>query len=134
MSTIISEIEDDIKEIIKRAVSKIPEFKNIGIHLGTPQNFMLAFNNELPCILVSYTSTAPYEGMYPGNLIFSVYYISYRTDRETIYRLMENVFDKMQYITLESLNGALRLESDKFFYEDADLLMFVQQWTCSKLK
>jgi hypothetical protein len=132
MIAVISEIEKGIYDIVNGVAIKSAGFSDI--HLGTPQTFLTRDDNEVPCILVSYTGADPYQNMYPGVMVFSVYYISHPKDRITIYKLMENVFDTMQYAPLENLNGELRWQSDRFFYEDVNYLIFVQQWTCDKVK
>ena len=134
MSVVIYDIEQGIINIVKEVASK-NNVRSTRIYSGTPQTFITKEDNEVPCILVSCTQVDPvYQSMYIGTLTFSIYYISFPKDRITIYKLMEDVVDKLQGSTLDDLNGALRWLGDKFFYEDANYLIFVQQWTCDKLK
>lgn len=129
MSSAIFEAECSIAELIKKEVDETTH-----VHSGTPQSFLAGFNNELPCILVSYTGSTPYKNMYPGELSFIVSYISYRTDRETIYNKMEKVVARLLHKELNGLNAPLLLQSEQIAYEDGNYLVFTQQWTCTKIE
>jgi hypothetical protein len=128
--TTISKIENSIVELIKEATN---EKSIIDIHLGTHQSFLLDFDNELPCILVSYTGCEPYENLYPGSLTFSITFIAGCRDREIIYDLMQKVFEKMNGCTLPDLNGGFKLQGDRFLYEDTEYLIFMQNWVCFEI-
>lgn len=129
-NTTIFEIENSIMNLINDI---IVDDTNINIHLGTPQGFLMQINNDLPCILISYSGTEPHRDMYPGNLIFSIYFISNREDRQTIYELMQKVFDRLQHSIVLDLNAGFKLQFDKFEYEDTEFLIFTQQWGCTKI-
>lgn len=126
MKHILNQIETAVVESIKQ------KHYYTNIKIGTPEAFLMADDNELPLILVSYIGAEPYNGLYPGNILFSVYFISRRDDRKTIYDMMNEVYDKMQNNSLSiMLNGSLRLQFDKFYKEDADYLIFEQRWLCT---
>ena len=129
MSTPIFEIENNIISMIK----EITDYTNI--HLGTPQSYLSAYDNELPCILVSYSGTKPLNNgrLYPGLLTFTIYFIHHRDSRKIIYELMQDVFNRLQSDSIMELNSALQLQSDQFHYEDSNYLIFTQQWGCSQI-
>ena len=125
MSHTLNQIERAIVEAIKH------DNYYTNVKVGTPEAYLLREDNELPLILVSYLGAEPYKKLYPGNMTFSIYFINDRNDRKTIYDMMNDVFEKMQGNSLnQMLNGSFQLQFDKFYLEDADYLIFQQQWLC----
>ena len=124
----INEIEEAIVQTIKEVTH------HTNIKLGTPEGYWMGYDNTLPLILVSYTGAEPYEKLYPGTLSFSLFFVHNKEkgSRQKIYEMMRTVFEKLQnnYAGLEYLNGFFQLQSDKFYYEDSDYLVFEQQYIC----
>jgi len=135
MSYTIDAIEDAIKSTIETALT---DGGGVRTDISTPENYLTEGGGNFPLILVRYQGSEPFEGMYPGILNFSIYYLhnsgdsdtTRKTNRIKIYAYMKSVFNALQDKSAGlNLNGSFKLQSDKLYNEDG-IMVFEQSWVC----
>jgi len=129
MSTVISTIETSLATYLANAITSEGDLK---VYVGNPESFVSAELNTFPLILVSYKGCDPYEGMYPGALTFSIYFIESYVNRNNIYTLLSQTFTALDgKMPIAGLNSVFKMsQGDKLYFIDFDIVIFEQQYTC----
>jgi hypothetical protein len=132
MSVNINDIEDKIISEIKDAVSGEG---TVNTCIGDPKFYLMEMQaSMMPCYLIRYIGSEPYENLYPGLLHFEVYFIAQpgavsKTSQRAMYSNMNLVYNKLQnnYLSLD-LNYSMYLQSQSFFDYDSNFIIYVQRW------
>lgn len=137
MSVTIDQIEDALVTTIAAALTGEGGVK---ADIGTPESFIASDFNAFPLVLARFQSLEPYENMYPGNMVFSIYFIHEigsseshkKTNRQTLYSYMQLVFSALMGKTAGlALSGCFTLSGSRLYSED-DFMIYEQTWVCSE--
>lgn len=129
MSITIETIESSLATYI---ASSLTGEGGVAVDIGTPESYLNSEFNNFPLVLICYKGCKPYEGMYPGILTFSIYFIEIYYNRKNLYSLMKSTFESLDNkMPIKNLNSCFKLsEGDSLYSYDGDIVIYEQQYEC----